>query len=73
MTYDTVNQVWTITLDLVAGEMKFRFNDDWAVNLGDNDADGSVEQDGANIAMAAAGNYTITLNLKADTFNIVQN
>jgi hypothetical protein len=51
------------TLDLVQGEMKFRANNDWAVNLGDNDANRSLEYGGANIAVAESGNYTIELNL----------
>jgi len=54
---------WTITLDLVPGEMKFRENDGWDVNFGDNNADGSLEKGGANIAIAEAGNYTVNLNL----------
>jgi hypothetical protein len=43
--------------------MKFRANNDWAVNLGDNDANRSLEYGGANIAVAESGNYTIELNL----------
>ncbi len=63
MTYDAGTATWTITLDLSAEEIKFRSNDDWALNLGDNDADLSLEQDGANIAVPSAGNYTIVLDL----------
>jgi len=54
---------WTITLDLIAGEIKFRANDGWDINFGDNGADGSLEGGGANIAIAEAGNYTITMEL----------
>lgn len=57
------NYTWKVTLDLVAGEVKFRANDDWGINFGDNDANGSLEYGGANIAIGAAGNYTITLDL----------
>ncbi|MBU6340981.1 MAG: SusE domain-containing protein, partial [Bacteroidetes bacterium] len=63
MTYDDVNNKLTITLDLVAGEIKFRANDDWGVNLGDDGANKSLEYGGANIAIPAAGNYTIDLLL----------
>lgn len=75
MTYDIDNGVWTITLDLVAGDIKFRANDDWALNYGDDGPDGKLEQDGANIAIATAGNYTITMNLEAAlyTYSIVKN
>lgn len=75
MTYDPNNKVWTITLDLTAGEMKFRANDDWAINYGDNGADGTLEQDGANIAIDSGGNYTIELDLSDDpyTYSVTQN
>ena len=63
MTYDPVNYVWTITLDLIAGEAKFRANDDWALNYGDDNANLKLNEGGANIAIAADGNYTITLDL----------
>ncbi len=63
MTFDVDNNMWTITVDLVAGEVKFRANDDWAINLGDTGANGVLEYDGENIAIADAGNYTITLEL----------
>ena|SRR5688572_23631788 len=59
------NGSWSITTNLTAGELKFRANDDWAVNFGDNDNpnDGKPEYDGSNIPVASAGNYTITLNI----------
>ncbi len=43
------------------GEMKFRENNDWSVNFGDDGNNGSLEQDGANIPVTA-GNYKITVN-----------
>lgn len=61
MTWDETNKALTITMDLIVGEFKFRANDAWAINLG-----GSVDdltQDGANIPITAAGNYTIKLYL----------
>lgn len=75
MTYDAENGVWTITLDLVAGDIKFRANDDWAINYGDDGPDGKLEQDGANIAIAEDGNYTITMNLEVPlyTYSVVKN
>lgn len=68
MTYDIPSQVITITLNLIAGEIKFRANDDWALNFGDNDTNGSLEEGGANIPVASDGNYTITLDLKDSSF-----
>jgi starch-binding outer membrane protein SusE/F len=64
MTYNASTKIWTITLNLVAGDIKFRANDDWAVNLGDNNKDGKPEINGANIPIATAGNYTINLDLE---------
>ena len=63
MTYDPVSKVWTVTVDLTAAEIKFRANGGWDLNYGDDGANGSLEAGGANIAVPAAGNYTITLNL----------
>lgn len=69
MTWDEDKQALTITMDMTTGgEYKFRVNDDWAVNLGDNDADGSLEQDGANIIVAEDGNYTIDLILNKEVY-----
>lgn len=39
MTYDPIGRKLTITLDLVQGEIKFRANDDWAINFGDDGGD----------------------------------
>ena len=61
MTYDEATKKFTITLDLVVGEIKFRANDDWGINLGDDGNNKTVEYNGANIAIAEAGNYTIDL------------
>jgi hypothetical protein len=66
MTYDVGTKVWTITLNLVAGEIKFRANDAWDLNYGDNKApnpNGILDAGGDNIAIAEDGNYTITLDL----------
>lgn len=48
-------------LNLVDGEIKFRQNDDWGVNYGDDKADGVLETGGANIAVKA-GTYDIVLD-----------
>lgn len=61
MTYDEATKKFTITLDLVAGEVKFRANDDWAVNFGDEGNNKSLEYGAPNIPIAEAGNYTIEL------------
>ena len=45
------------------GEWKLRANDDWAINFGDNGANGSLEYGGSNIATPGAGSYHIKLIL----------
>jgi hypothetical protein len=71
MAWNDVNKVFTATIDLVAGELKFRANDDWAVNFG-GDLN-ALTQDGANIVIADAGNYTITLDPWAKVATITKN
>lgn len=76
MTYDADSKTWKITTDLQAGELKFRANDSWDLDYGDDDADGSLEQGGTNIAIASGGNYTITLDLStpgAYTYTVTAN
>ncbi|MCD4834564.1 MAG: SusE domain-containing protein [Bacteroidales bacterium] len=63
MTYDFDLKKLKVTLDLTADEIKFRVNDDWAINLGDTDADGTMEPGGDNIVVPEAGNYTVYLDL----------
>ncbi len=66
MTYNQGTDTWSITLPLTADEIKFRANDDWTLNYGDNGPDGILEEGGANIAIASAGTYTVTLDLSDD-------
>lgn len=63
LAFDPGTGLFSITLDLVPGEIKFRANDDWAWNLGDDGNNKSLEYNGANIAVAEAGNYTIVLEI----------
>lgn len=64
MDYNAATGIWSITLDLVAGEIKFRKNDGWAWNLGGTPD--NLVHNGSNLPIAAAGNYTITLNIISD-------
>ncbi len=75
MTYNTLDGVWTITLDLVAGDIKFRANDAWSLDYGSDNANGICDQGGANIPIATDGNYTITLDLRGPLYRytIVKN
>jgi len=71
MTPDPCNEgvyiVYGVTL--TDGEMKFRADDDWGVNLGDTGADGITDSSGDNIAVTA-GTYNITLNTTDNTYSI---
>lgn len=61
-------------VDFIPGEMKFRINEDWGVNMGDDGADGTLDDGGANIVITEAGKYRIVLdtNLGTYTLNKVQ-
>ncbi len=67
MEFDPETKVWSVTLDLEDGEFKFRANDDWDINYGSDDADGTLQFDGGNIPVDA-GNYTIELDLNGTSF-----
>jgi len=75
MTYDADAKVWRITMDLSAGEMKFRANNDWDLNYGDNVGDGTLQDGGDNIPVDEAGNYTIELDLSGYpySYSVTQN
>jgi len=71
MAWDNTGKVFKATLDLTAGEIKFRANDDWGINFGG--ALNALTQGGANINISAAGNYTITLDPWAKIATITKN
>lgn len=52
---------------LSAGEIKFRKNNDWGVNLGGSN--GILSSGGSNIAVTA-GTYKITINVSKNTYTI---
>lgn len=67
--YQTGTNQYALYTELTDGFLKFRFNEDWGNNYGDNGADGSLESGGENIAVTA-GTYYITLDLDALTYSI---
>lgn len=71
MTWDATKKVFTATLDLKVGSFKFRANDDWGLNYGGSLT--GLEAGGANIPVAAAGNYTITFNPWTRTATVTKN
>lgn len=52
---------------LLDGEIKFRENNEWGNNVGDNGGDGTLESGGANIVVTA-GTYKVTFNTAANTY-----
>ena len=75
LTWDEAKGALTVTLDLSAGNIRFRANDSDDLNFGDNFANGTLENDGDDIAIAEAGNYTIDvyLNVSDYYFEITKN
>jgi hypothetical protein len=69
MTYDSYSDTFKAVVTLADGEIKFRFNNDWTLNYGDDGADGTLEGGGANIAVTA-GNYLVTLDLNNLVYTI---
>ncbi|HBH22644.1 MAG TPA: hypothetical protein DDY13_04395 [Cytophagales bacterium] len=73
MIYNGQRQMWEVTGDFEAGDFKFRANDGWDLNYGDSGADGSLDQGGDNIVLAAGGNYTIRFDELNLTYQIIEN
>ncbi len=77
MVYDPVAKTWSTTLDLVAGKIKFRANDEWTEIFGGADGILNMFNDTDNtIPVDSAGNYTITIDLsnpRIYTYSIVAN
>ncbi|CAL2064179.1 SusE domain-containing protein [Tenacibaculum sp. 190524A05c] len=69
--YDQYSDVFRGIVTLLDGEMKFRMNNDWAVNYGDDGADGTLEDGSANIT-TTAGNYIVTVDLNNKTYTLEQ-
>ena len=67
--YQTGPQEFSIYAELGSGELKFRFNEDWGNNFGDNGNDGTLESGGANIPISA-GTYFIVMDLGSATYTI---
>jgi hypothetical protein len=75
MTYDPVEKVWALDITLATGYIKFRANDAWDLNYGDNEGDGILEEGGSDIEVTASGNYTVVLNLGEApySYELIQN
>ncbi len=54
---------------LTDGQIKFRKDNDWTLNYGDDGADGTLDEGGSNIDVSA-GTYKIVMNLNNLTYTI---
>jgi len=63
LTYNAVDRVWELEVDLGTGAIKFRANDGWDINYGDTGVDGILEAGGDNISITEAGAYLIKMKL----------
>ncbi|MCC9136030.1 SusE domain-containing protein [Pontibacter silvestris] len=64
LVYDPATGVWSATLELSAGELKFRANNDWAIAYGDVNEDLLLDtEEDNNISVSEAGTYEVTLDL----------
>ena len=70
---DPCNDGVFLAFDVTAvdGEIKFRKDDAWAENLGDNGADGTTEPNGANISISA-GTYDMVLDVTNGTYKLTK-
>ncbi len=68
--HDLGGNRYAVYVQLTAGEIKFRYNEDWGQNYGDNGADGTLEPGGANIAIPADGTYYVEMDLGNLTYVI---
>ena len=69
--YNSYQDDWKAVVTLGEGEVKFRFNNDWGLNYGDDGADGSMEANGANISVSS-GHYLVSMNLNTQTYSMEQ-
>jgi hypothetical protein len=67
--YDPFSDVFRGLVTLIDGEMKFRMNNDWGTNWGDDGADGILELNGSNI-IVTAGTYFATVNMNDLTYTL---
>ena len=69
LNYNSYQDDWRAVVTLGEGEVKFRSNNDWALNYGDDGADGSMEANGANISVSS-GHYLVSMNLNTQSYTM---
>lgn len=69
MIYNAEAGTYSISLALTTGAFKFRLDNSWTTNYGDDGNNLSLESGAANIPVTA-GNYTIVANFTTNTYTI---
>lgn len=69
MTFNPITGTYSISLGLTTGEIKFRLDNSWTTNYGDDGNNLTLDQNGANIPVTA-GNYTIVADFANHTYTI---
>lgn len=73
MKYDNGKQLWAVTVNMQAGNFKFRKNHDWGTSFGDKTGDMVLDtENDNNIKITAAGSYRVELNLIANTYSVTR-
>lgn len=68
MDYSLSTHLYSITMPLIGGqEFKFRLDDGWSVNFGDNGNDLTLDGNGANIPVPVSGTYLIVANFSTSS------
>lgn len=73
MLYDKATDTWHITANLTSTgtqAIKFRFKNDWTINLGGTG--GTLSQNGANITIPVSGTYAVTLDANNNTYTLTK-
>ncbi|RUT71150.1 SusF/SusE family outer membrane protein [Flavobacterium cupreum] len=73
LNYDLATKKYSYVGPLTVGEIKFRLDDGWAVNYGDDGNDKKLDAGGANIPITSAGNYTVIVDIANKEYTIQKN
>lgn len=70
LTFNTSTNLWSATINLVPGAIKFRANDAWDINYGPADVNaltGTLVQTNNAVTITTAGSYTVTMDMSQST------
>ena len=70
--YSLSTKTYSITMNMVVGEFKFRLDDGWSTNFGDDGNNLTLDPNGANIPITVAGTYKITADFNAKTYKVTK-